>query len=98
MYYYVVSAALFIVLMLVARYIMQRRKNLPVELFSRALQNENSGEYEEAVITYKNALLEFKKKKRHNTDLENKIHEKLKVLHTIIEYENSFQSRKKKSG
>ena len=93
-YYYYVLVALFLVIVLFIRYLMQKRKNVPVELFAQGLRNENSGDYAAAVTTYKSALLEFKKKKHNNSDLENKIVEKLKVLHTIIEYERSFQSRK----
>lgn len=66
-----------------------RKKNLPVELFVEALRNENSGHYEEALITYEYALAEFKKT-RANSNLKNKIIEKIKVLHTIIDYKNSF--------
>lgn len=92
--YYYVLIALFIAIVIFIRYMIQKRKSVPVELFAEALRNENSGDYATAVTNYKTALLEFRKKKRYNSDLENKIVEKLKVLHTIIEYESSFQSRK----
>ncbi len=66
-----------------------QKKNLPVKLFFEGLKNENSGHYEEAIMNYENALTEVKKNKFHG-HLKNKIIEKLKVLHTIIEYKNSL--------
>jgi hypothetical protein len=62
-----------------------KKKNLPVDLFVEGLKYENDGHYDEALINYENALTEVKKSKLHN-NLENKIIQKLKVLHTIIEY------------
>jgi hypothetical protein len=82
---------LFIVLsiiFLVIRSIVLRKKNLSVELFAKALKNENSGHYEEAVVTYKSALNEVKKIRFHSS-LRNKIIEKIKLLHTLIDYNNS---------
>ena len=71
------------------RYFLLRKRDIPVELFVEALRNENSGQFEEAVITYENALDAVKKSRVHSY-LKNKIIEKLKVLHTIIEYKNSL--------
>ena len=67
-----------------------KKKNLPVELFFEGLKYENDGHFEEAIVNYKNALDVVKKNRFHNA-LENKLTEKLKVLHTIIEYKKSFQ-------
>jgi hypothetical protein len=53
--------------------------------YSIALENENSGNYQEALNNYKIALVEVKKTKR-NRDLRIKIVEKIKVLHTVIDY------------
>jgi len=55
------------------------------------LKDENSGNFEEAIITYENALIEVKKIKYNNT-LKNKIVEKLKLLHTVIDYNNNSLS------
>ena len=79
------------IIFLVIRYLVLRKKNVSVELFARALKNENSGHYEEAVVIYENALNEVKKNRFHSS-LENKIIEKLKVLHTCIEYKNDHRS------
>lgn len=66
-----------------------RKKNIPVELYVEALKNENSGDFEAALVTYETALDEVKKIRFHST-LKNKIIGKLKLLHTIIEYKNNF--------
>jgi len=66
-----------------------KKKNLPVELFVEGLRYENNGHFDEAIINYENALSEVKKN-RFQEDLENKIIQKLKVLHTIIEYQKNF--------
>jgi hypothetical protein len=65
-------------------------KNKPVELFVEGLKNENSGYFEEAIINYEIALKEVKNN-RFYSDLKNKLVEKLKVLHTIIEYKNNLR-------
>lgn len=76
---------------LFVRSLILRKKSLPVTLYVEALRNENSGHFEEARATYENALEEAKKEKfQYGGSLKNKIIEKLKVLHTIIEYKNSL--------
>jgi hypothetical protein len=70
--------------------ILVNKKTLPLKLFIEAQKDENDGRFEEAVITYESALEEVRKFKFHGS-LKNKIIEKLKVLHTTIEYQNSFQ-------
>ena len=67
-----------------------RKRNVPVELFAEALRNENSGQFESAIITYERALNEYKKIRFQGNNLRSKIIEKLKVLHTVIEYKNGF--------
>jgi hypothetical protein len=67
-----------------------KKKNLPVEFFGVGLKYENDGHFDEAIINYENALSEVKKNRFHN-DLKNKIIQKLKVLHTIIEYKKNIQ-------
>jgi hypothetical protein len=92
-YYYFFLILVLLIIFLVIRTIVLRKKNLSVELFTRALKNENSGHYEEAVVTYKSALNEVKKTRFHNS-LENKIIEKIKLLHTLIAYNNSNRNIK----
>ena len=67
-----------------------KKKDLPVELFVEGLRFENDGHFDEAIINYENALSEVKKNRFHG-DLKNKIIQKIKVLHTIIEYRKNIQ-------
>ena len=67
-----------------------KKKDLPVELFVEGLRYENDGHFDEAIMNYENALSEVKKNRFHR-DLKHKIIQKLKVLHTIIEYKKNFQ-------
>jgi hypothetical protein len=66
-----------------------RKKSIPVELYIEALRNENNGHFEAAVIAYETALIEVKKIRFHGT-LKNKIIQKLKLLHTVVEYNNNL--------
>jgi hypothetical protein len=93
-YYYILLLVLIVICILLIRYFLNKRKTVPNELFSRALRDENDGDYIAAVTSYENALLETRKKKFQDPDLETRILEKLKVLHTMIDYENGFHSRK----
>ena len=67
-----------------------KKKDLPVELFVEGLRYENDGHFDEAIINYENALNEVKRNRFHG-GLENKIIQKLKVLHTITEYRKNIQ-------
>ena len=77
---------------LMIRRIVSTRRNAPDELFAEALKNENSGQFEAAIITYERALGEVKKAGFQNGDLKNNIIEKLKVLNTVIGYQNGFHA------
>ena len=78
-----------IITILVISSILVKKKDLPVRLFIEAQKTENDGHFEEAVITYESALDEVNKLRFHSS-LKNKIIDKLKVLHTTIEYKNNF--------
>ena len=83
-YYFIIFIGLtFIILFF--RSLVPPKRNIAVDLFNEGLRNENNGQYEEAVINYENALMEVKKTRFHST-FKNKIIEKLKLLHTLIEY------------
>ncbi len=86
--YFFLLIMLSIIILLILFFVL-RKKNISVELFVNALRNENNGHFEEAIITYETALNEVKKIRFHST-LKNKIIEKLKVLHTVIEYKNNL--------
>jgi len=73
----------------IIRSLILRKKNIPVELYVKALQNENTGDFEQALLIYESALNEVKKIRFHGS-LKNKIIAKIRLLHTLIEYKNSF--------
>lgn len=79
--------------------IILRKNSLAIELFVQGLKNENSGNFELALMKYQDALNEVKKNKT-DSGLESKIIEKLKLLHTIIEYDKGlhFTRELSKSG
>jgi ABC-type Fe3+-siderophore transport system permease subunit len=85
-YYYFLSVIVLLIIILLIISFVLGRKSIPVELFVKALRNENNGNLEEAVITYEIALNEVKKIRFHN-GLKNKIIEKIKLLHTVIAYQ-----------
>jgi hypothetical protein len=61
---------------------------MPARSFSAALQNENNGNYEEALSNYEIALVEVEKT-NYNKTLRIKIIEKIKLLHTVIQYQRN---------
>ncbi len=86
LYYVVYLIILLAAFFLLVRYIIQRKTSLPIQLFIKGLRTENSGNFDEATISYENALNEVKKIRFHHS-LKNKIIEKLKVLRTVKRYE-----------
>jgi len=83
--YFVYLIILLAAFFLLVRYIIHRKTSLPIQLFIKGLRTENSGNYDEAAISYENALNEVKKSRFHDS-FKNKIIEKLKVLRTIKAY------------
>ena len=79
-----------LIIIFLFRRFFQNKKNVPGELFTEALRNENSGYFETAIMKYERALDEVKKNRFQDNSLKSKIIEKLKVLHTVIEYKNGF--------
>jgi len=75
-------------LILLIRFFILRKKNISVELYIEALRNENNGHFETAVVTYETALNEVNKIRFHGT-LKNKIIQKIKLLHTVVDYNNN---------
>src|ERR1039457_1739046 len=90
-YYYIFMLIMILNIMLLIRYFILSKDNIPVRLFTEALKNEKSGYFEEAIINYEIALKKFKKIKSHST-LKNKISEKLRLLHTLIENKENLLS------
>ena len=73
-------------------YLMKRKKSNSVKLFHAALQDENSGEFASAILQYETALNEAEKN-GFDEQLRSRIIEKLKVLHTITEYEKDMRQQ-----
>ena len=89
-YYYIILFIGLSIIILVLRFLLSKKKNISVDLFNEALRNENNGLYEEAVAYYERTLMEVNKIRFHST-FKNKIIQKLKVLHTLIEYNNGVR-------
>jgi len=75
-------------IILLIRFLILRKKNISIELYIEALRNENNGHFETAVVTYETALNEVNKIRFHGT-LKNKIIQKIKLLHTVVDYNNN---------
>jgi hypothetical protein len=82
LYYFVYLIMLLGGFFLLVRYIYHKKTSLPSQLFLKGLRTENSGNFDEAVVSYENALYEVNKIRFHH-NLKNKIIEKLKVLRTL---------------
>jgi len=79
-----------IIMMIIGYSLFLHKKNKPEELFNEALRNENSGYFEVAITNYQSALDEEMKSRFQNNSLKNRITEKIKILHTNIDYKNSM--------
>jgi hypothetical protein len=90
LYYYFIFFIGLSIIIIVLLFLVPPKKNISVDLFNEALRNENNGLYEEAVVNYESALYEVNKTRFHGT-FKNKIIEKLKLLHTLIEYNNGVR-------
>ena len=91
MAYYSLIGLLFLTVILIfsIRFFILWKKSIPMSFFAEALRNENDGLYEEAATAYERALVKFRPIRFHR-HLRNKITEKVRVLRTIIEYNNRF--------
>jgi hypothetical protein len=77
------------ILFLLVKYFAGRKKDSAVSLYKAALKEENTGRFEAAIVQYELALQEAEKK-GFDKSLRLLISEKLKVLHTITEYEREM--------
>lgn len=77
-----------ILFLLIRKFLVKNNGNA-VSLFKAALKEENTGSFEAAIIQYELALQEAGKK-GFDKSLILLINEKLKVLHTITEYEKEM--------
>ena len=67
------------------------KQNAHTELYSEGVRNENEGNYALALHNYEDALSEIRKL-RLSKKFGQKIVERIKVLRTIIKYEQIFQT------
>jgi hypothetical protein len=77
------------IVFLIVRYFIRRNKERVESLFKTALKEENTGKFDAAIKQYELALQEAEKN-GFNKSLQQLINEKLKVLHTITEYEKEM--------
>jgi hypothetical protein len=90
-YYYSIPLIMLILLVLYIYNNLRLRKNgNALCLFSKALQDENSGNLHAAIASYSNALDEVNKSRFTDSNLRSRIAAKLKVLRTMIAYEESY--------
>jgi len=80
-------------IVLVIVFIILWRQHGHSELYNEGVQNENDGQYFLALKNYDDALNEIRKLNVKNK-LSRKITERIKVLHSTIEYEKNFQAGK----
>ncbi len=80
-----------LVFVFLIRFFLTKRKRILIQLFTDALQNENNRHFEAAIINYESVLNEVKRKKFYGV-LKNKVIEKIKLLHIIMEYKSNIQS------
>lgn len=78
-----------LLIILFLRALLSRKRNPSVKFFSAAQKFENDGDFEEALINYESALTEIKKEKL-SKNLRIRIVEKIKVLHTVINYQKNL--------
>ncbi|MGB3007262.1 MAG: hypothetical protein WBC06_12175 [Chitinophagaceae bacterium] len=93
LYYYISFLVVVMLLGILIRFLFLKKKSIPVKLFLIALRRENSGEFEAALRDYETALEEETRARFPDCKLKNKISEKLKVLHTVVNYQNSLKMR-----
>jgi hypothetical protein len=84
----IIVTVLFILIILV-RTFGYRRKSLPARSFAAALKDENNGDYESALNGYEVTLMAMRKSKGYRS-LRIKILEKIKLLHTVIDYRKNL--------
>ncbi len=89
---YIIKFSLVSTVFYIMSLLYNKKKNVSLELYASALRNENDGLYDAAVSEYEQALFEQERLRFKDARLIAGIHEKLKVLHTIISYNNNFQA------
>ena len=76
--------------MLIGKTIIQKNRQSSVSLYVKALKDENSGNLEGALATYKSDYEEAAKT-RFQENMKERILNKMKVLHSMKGYNKQFQ-------
>src|SRR5690349_13447147 len=84
-YYFLYLFILLAILFLFARFLVLKRKPLPMQLFMQGLKKENNGNFDKAIVIYENALYEVEKVRFHHL-LQKTLIAKLKLLEQIRKY------------
>lgn len=66
------------------------KSHIPTALYAKALRAENDGHFEEAIANYEIVLSKCRRV-RFQRAFKIKIIGKVKLLHTIVDYNNSFR-------
>lgn len=91
MSYTIFLIMLVLLLLVIMRFFILNKYKPHLKLFVEARRNENNGHFEEAILEYETVLSEVKKIGLQNNSLKKVIIEKLKVLHTIIDYKKNIR-------
>lgn len=79
------------VLCIIILSLIRHKQNSHTELYSEGVRNENDGRYKMALRNYEDALSEIRKLKL-NKKFGTKIAERIKILRTTIDYEQTFNN------
>ncbi|GEM_PF-909819 len=89
MVFYLSLFFLILITILLILFFHSRRKTVPDILYEEGVKAENLGNFKEAVLKYEKAL-SVVDNFRFRRDLKIKILNRIKVLRTVIKYENTF--------
>jgi hypothetical protein len=88
LYLFLVLPVIIFFIVILARAFRHWKSPIGLGFYIEGLRDENSGHFEEAITAYETALVQCKKI-RFQGDFKNKIIGKVKLLHAIIDYNNS---------
>lgn len=89
-FYTILSATILIILLFILKTVIQKKRPSSFSLYVKALKDENSGNLEEALVSYRIAYEEAAKT-RFQEDMKQRILKKMKVLHSMKGYNKQFQ-------
>lgn len=92
-YYYIFLLVAISIITVSILFFKSLKKNTFELLFNEGLKQENIGHFHEAIIIYERVLNQLSKS-NSKRKFKAKIVDKIKVLHTVIEYENYFRTKR----